>query len=124
MYIKTYYISYCTFVQYMKIYAMIIKKFLFYFKSEFGYNGFLMNIANTILLKVIEIGPVIIIPLLLLLIGFVTTRNPLKNLLNSFYVFAGMMGMAISLALFVNFFEPLINTIISGSGRVFVIPDA
>jgi len=108
----------------MKIYASIIKKFLFYFKSEFGYNVFLMSTANTILLKVIEIGPVILIPLILLLIGFVTTRNPLKNLLNSFYVFAGMMGMAIMLTLFVNFFEPLIKTIVASSGRIFIIPDA
>lgn len=83
-----------------------------------------MNTANTILLKVIEIGPVIIIPSILFLIGFITTRNPLKNLLNSFLVFAGMSGMAITLTLFVNFFEPLIRTIVSSSNRIFIIPDA
>ena len=82
-----------------------------------------MSTANTVLLRIIEIGPVIIIPSILFLIGLVTTRNILKNLLYCFLVFVGMMGMAIMLTLFINFFEPLINTIVAGSNRELIVMD-
>jgi PTS system galactitol-specific IIC component len=73
--------------------------------------------------KVIEIGPVAILPALLFLIGLVTTRKPLKNLLNCTYIFVGMVGLSIVLTLFINFFKPLIETILLASPKKFLIVD-
>jgi len=82
-----------------------------------------MAATNVIISKIIDIGPVIIIPSILFLTGFITTRKPLKNLKNSALIFAGMLGLAILLTLFINFFEPLINTIIINSPKNFEIID-
>src|SRR4030042_3611718 len=82
-----------------------------------------MAATNVIIIKIIEIGPVIIIPSILFLIGFITTRNPLRNLKNFGFIFAGMLGFSIVLTLFINFFEPLINTIIANSSKNFEIAD-
>src|SRR4030066_97046 len=82
-----------------------------------------MAITNVIISKIIEIGPVIIIPSILFLVGFITTRNPLRNLKNSTFIFAGMLGFAILLTLFINFFKPLIDTIILNSPKNFEIID-
>src|SRR5665647_3251567 len=62
-------------------------------------------------------------PALLFLIGFVTTRKPLKNLLNCTYIFVGMIGLSIVLTLFINFFKPLIETILLASPKEFLIVD-
>jgi galactitol PTS system EIIC component len=82
-----------------------------------------MSTANQVIGKIIEIGPVVIIPAILFIIGFITTRNPLKNFLNSLYIFTGIIGISISLALFINFFKPLIETIVSASGKEFIVSD-
>jgi galactitol PTS system EIIC component len=82
-----------------------------------------MAVTNEIIIKIIEIGPVIIIPSILFLVGFITTRNPLRNLKNSAFIFAGMVGFAILLTLFINFFKPLIDTIILNSPKNFEIID-
>ena len=82
-----------------------------------------MAATNVIIIKIIEIGPVIIIPSILFLVGFITTRNPLRNLKNSVFIFAGMVGFAILLTLFINFFKPLIDTIILNSPKKFEIID-
>ena len=82
-----------------------------------------MNSANEVISKIIEIGPVIIIPSMLFLIGLITTRNLLKNLRNCVFIFIGMMGLAIMLTLFINFFKPLIETIVSSSPKEFKIMD-
>jgi galactitol PTS system EIIC component len=82
-----------------------------------------MAVTNGIIIKIIEIGPVIIIPAILFLIGFITTRNPLRNLKNSVFIFIGMLGFAILLTLFINFFKPLIDTIILSSPKEFEIID-
>ena len=82
-----------------------------------------MAATNVIISKIIEIGPVIIIPSILFLVGFITTRNPLRNLKNSAFIFAGMLGFAILLTLFINFFKPLIDTIILNSPKKFEIID-
>src|SRR5665647_448335 len=62
-------------------------------------------------------------PALLFIIGFVTTRKPLKNLLNCTYIFVGMIGLSIVLTLFINFFKPLIETILLASPKEFLIVD-
>ena len=77
--------------------------------------------ANQVINKIIEIGPVAILPVLLFLIGFVTTRKPLKNLLNCTYIFVGTVGLSIVLTLFINFFKPLIETILLASPKEFLI---
>jgi galactitol PTS system EIIC component len=82
-----------------------------------------MTVTNVVISKIIEIGPVIIIPLILFLLGFITTRNPLKNLKNSAFIFGGMLGFAIILTLFINFFKPLIDTIIMNSPKEFETVD-
>jgi len=82
-----------------------------------------MPLTNLVIKKIIEIGPVAILPVLLFIIGFVTTRKPLKNLLNCTYIFAGMVGLSIVLTLFINFFKPLIETILLASPKEFLIVD-
>jgi PTS system galactitol-specific IIC component len=82
-----------------------------------------MAATNVIISKIIEIGPVIIIPSILFLVGLITTRNPLRNLKNSAFMFVGMLGFAILLTLFINFFKPLIDTIILNSPKKFEVID-
>lgn len=82
-----------------------------------------MSTTNLVISKIIEIGPVIIIPSILFLVGFITTRHPLKNFLNSLYVFLGLAGFSITLTLFINFFTPLIDTIIASSEKQLVVAD-
>jgi len=72
---------------------------------------------------IIDIGPVVIMPSLLFLIGLFSTRNLLKNLKNSVFVFLGMLGVALLITMFVNFFEPLINTILINSLKEYQIID-
>ncbi len=73
---------------------------------------------------IIELGPVIIIPVLLLVISLIVERKPLKNLKNCVLIFIGLTSVSILLTLFVNFFEPLINTIVANSSKEFDIIDA
>jgi PTS system galactitol-specific IIC component len=82
-----------------------------------------MSTTNIVISKIIEIGPIIIIPSILFIIGLVTTRNPLKNLRNCIFVLIGMMSLAILLTIFVNFFKPIIDTIIANSPKKFEILD-
>jgi PTS system galactitol-specific IIC component len=73
---------------------------------------------------IIELGPVIIIPFLLLILSLILERKPLKNLKNCIFIFIGLTGVSILLTLFVNFFEPIINTILANSPKEFEIIDA
>lgn len=73
---------------------------------------------------IIELGPVIIIPFLLLILSLIVERKPLKNLKNCIFIFIGLTGVSILLTLFVNFFEPIINTILANSPKEFEIIDA
>jgi PTS system galactitol-specific IIC component len=72
----------------------------------------------------IDIGPVIIIPSVLFLIGLFSTRNILRNLKNCVFVFLGMLGVTLLITMFVNFFEPLVNTILINSLKEYEIIDA
>ena len=82
-----------------------------------------MTTTNIVIEKIIEIGPVIIIPSILFLLGLIATRNFVKNLLYCVYVFIGMFGIAIMLTLLINFFTPLINTIVTASAKEFTVVD-
>ena len=82
-----------------------------------------MPLTNQVINKIIEIGPVAVMPALLFIIGLITTRKLLKNLLNCIYIFVGMVGLSIVLTLFINFFKPLIETILLASPKEFLIVD-
>lgn len=82
-----------------------------------------MTTTNLVIERIIAIGPVIIIPSILFLFGLIATRNFLKNLLYCVYVFIGMFGIAIMLVLLVNFFSPLIETIVASSAKEFTVVD-
>ena len=82
-----------------------------------------MTFINNIIEKIIEIGPVIIIPSILLVFGLIASRKPLSVLKNSTFIFIGLVGFSILLSLFINFFEPLINTILTNSSKEFEIID-
>lgn len=73
---------------------------------------------------IIELGPVIIIPFLLLILSLIVERKPLKNLKNCIFIFIGLTGVSILLTIFVNFFEPIINTILANSPKEFETIDA
>jgi len=82
-----------------------------------------MPVTYRILEYIIELGPVIIIPAILLIASLITDRKPLKNLKNCVFIFIGLIGVSILLTLFMNFFEPIINTILAGSPKEFEIID-
>jgi len=83
-----------------------------------------MSAAYRTLDYIIELGPVIIIPFLLLILSLILERKPLKNLKNCIFIFIGLTGVSILLTLFVNFFEPIINTILANSPKEFETIDA
>jgi len=83
-----------------------------------------MPAAYRTLEYIIELGPIIIIPVLLLILSLIAERKPLKNLKNCIFIFIGLTGVSILLTLFVNFFEPIINTILANSPKEFETIDA
>ena len=82
-----------------------------------------MEVLYKIIRVLVDIGPVGLIPILLLLIGLVASRNKLVLLKNSLFVFLGLLSFAILLSFYINFFNPIINTIISISGKNFQVAD-
>lgn len=82
-----------------------------------------MSTTYKVIKYLIDIGPVIIIPCLFLIIGFFSTRNILKNLKNSLYIFLGFISISLLITIFVNFFEPLTNTIVINSLKEYEIID-
>ena len=70
---------------------------------------------------IIEMGPVILIPATLLIISLIITRTPLRNLKNCAFILIGLVSLSVLLTLFVNFFEPIINTIINSSKKFEII---
>lgn len=82
-----------------------------------------MPVSQNILEYIIDLGPVIIIPVMLLIISLITDRKPLRNLKDCLFIFIGLTGVSILLTLFINFFEPIINTIIVNSPKEFEIID-
>ena len=68
---------------------------------------------------IIELGPVFLIPVILFIISLIITRHPLRNLKNFAFIFIGMIGISGLITLFVNFFAPVINTILINSSKNF-----
>ncbi len=83
-----------------------------------------MSNTYNVVKYIIELGPVILIPAILLLISLIITRRPLKNLKNCTFIFIGLVGICGLLTLFINFFVPIISTIIINSSKKFEIIDA
>lgn len=82
-----------------------------------------METFYNIILKIVEIGPVVIIPSFLFLLGLIFSGKFLKTLKNSVFIFIGMFTLAIMLTLFIDFFQPLINTIVASSAKNFEVID-
>lgn len=82
-----------------------------------------MAAAQKVFEYIIELGPVLIIPAILLLLGLITGRKPHKTLLHVLYVFLGLVLTAIMLTIFINFFQPLVNTLVINSTKNFQIID-
>jgi len=82
-----------------------------------------MSTTYKIIKYLIDIGPVIIIPSLFLIIGFFSTRNILRNLKNNLFTLLGFISLSILMTIFVNFFEPLTNTIIINSLKEYEVID-
>lgn len=83
-----------------------------------------MSVALRAVKYIIELGPVILLPGILLIISLIVTRKPLKNLKNCAFIFTGLVGVSLLLTLFVNFFNPIANTIILNSTKDYTIIDA
>lgn len=82
-----------------------------------------MEIFYKIMKVLIDIGPVGLIPILLLLMGLIVSRNKLVLLKNSLFVFLGLLSFSILLSFYVNFFNPIINTILLISDKKFQVAD-
>jgi len=82
-----------------------------------------MEILYKIVRVFVDIGPVGLIPILLLLMGLVATRNKLVLLKNCLFVFLGLLSFAILLSFYVNFFNPIINTILLITDKKFQVAD-
>jgi galactitol PTS system EIIC component len=78
-----------------------------------------MDIAYKIIAVVNDIGPVGIIPSIFLLVGLVTARNKLQALKRSVFIFIGLVSVAVLIGAYINFFNPVINTIVSSSTKSF-----
>jgi len=82
-----------------------------------------MSVTYRVVKYIIELGPVILIPATLLIISLIITRRPLKNLKNCAFILIGLVSLSILLTLFINFFEPITNTILINSSKEFEIID-
>ncbi len=82
-----------------------------------------MSTTYRVIEFILELGPVIIVPVILFFIGLFTTRHILRNLKNFAFILVGMISVAVLLTIFVNFFEPITNTIIINSLKEFKVID-
>jgi len=82
-----------------------------------------MSSAYRVIENLINIGPVTIMPGILFIIGLFSTRNILKNLKNCLFIFLGILGVTLLITTFVNFFEPLVNTILINSLKEYQVID-
>ena len=82
-----------------------------------------MEILYKIMKVLADIGPVGLIPIALFLIGLITTRNKLTLLINSTYIYFGLLTFSLLLSFYINFFNPIINTILSITNKKFQVID-
>lgn len=85
-----------------------------------------MPSANLIIEKIIEIGPIFILPSILFLASLITIKSLkdiLLNFLNCLYIFLGTIGLSIAITLYINFFNPIIESIKNTSTKQFTVID-
>ncbi len=83
-----------------------------------------MSTTYKVINFIIELGPVFLFPVILFIISLIITRSPLRNLKNFAFILTGMISVSIMITLFVNFFAPVISTILINSSKNFEIIDA
>jgi len=83
-----------------------------------------MSTTYKVINFIIELGPVFLFPIILFIISLIITRNPLRNLKNFAFILTGMIGVSVMITLFVNFFAPVISTILINSSKNFEVIDA
>jgi len=82
-----------------------------------------MEVLYKIMKVLVNIGPVGLIPIVLLLMGLIASRNKLVLLRNSVYVFLGLLSFSLLLSFYINFFNPIIETILSITNKKFQVID-
>src|SRR5450830_454829 len=82
-----------------------------------------MEVLYKIMKVLVDIGPVGLIPIVLLLMGLIASRNKLILLRNSVYVFLGLLSFSLLLSFYINFFNPVIETILSITNKKFQVID-
>lgn len=82
-----------------------------------------MEVLYKIMKVLVDIGPVGLIPIVLLLMGLIASRNKLILLRNSIYVFLGLLSFSLLLSFYINFFNPVIETILSITNKKFQVID-
>lgn len=82
-----------------------------------------MEVLYKIMKVLVDIGPVGLIPIVLLLMGLIASRNKLILLRNSAYVFLGLLSFSLLLSFYINFFNPVIETILSITNKKFQVID-
>ena len=83
-----------------------------------------MSTTYKVIKYIIDLGPVILIPLVLFILGLFTTKNIFRNLKSCVFIFIGLVSTSVFLSIFINFFKPIINTIIMNSSKNFETLDA
>lgn len=82
-----------------------------------------MQILYKIMKVLVGIGPVGLIPIILFLAGLIVSRNKLILLRNSVYIFLGLLSFSLILSFYIDFFNPIISTILSISSKKFEVID-
>jgi len=82
-----------------------------------------MAATYKIIKYIMDLGPVVLLPSILFILGLIASKNFLKTLKNSIFIFVGLVSMSVLLSIFINFFKPIINTIIINSSKDFEILD-
>jgi len=82
-----------------------------------------MTATYKIIKYIIDLGPVVLLPSILFILGLIASKNFLKTLKNSIFIFIGLASMSVLLSIFINFFKPIISTIIINSSKDFKILD-
>jgi galactitol PTS system EIIC component len=82
-----------------------------------------METAYKVIAVLHDIGPVGIIPIVFLLVGLITARNKLVALKRSVFIFIGLVSVAVLIGAYMNFFNPIIATIVSSSTKNFTTID-
>jgi PTS system galactitol-specific IIC component len=83
-----------------------------------------MSTTYKVINFIIELGPVFLIPVILFIVSAIIARSPLRNLKNFAFMLTGMIGVSVMITLFVNFFAPVISTILINSSKNFEVIDA